>query len=116
MSARALRQSARGEAPRRDALALVSGPSDVIGLAIFLQPPAAGEAAGAASRVPVCPLLSLGLFWEVSTRASPRPAASTDVPMNQIRFFKNGRDQGVAFENVPPGALARDARAARYVA
>ena len=88
--AQSLTRSARGKGlVVTRSLALVAGPSDVIGLAIFLQPPAAGEAAG---------------------------AASTDVPMNQIRFFKNGRDQGVAFENVPPGALARDARAARYVA
>ena len=86
----------------------------MIGLAIFLQPPAAVEAAGAASRVPVCPLLSLGLFREVSTRASPRPAASTDVPMNQIRFFKNGRDQGVAFENVPRGHGSFSAGVGQY--
>lgn len=54
-----------------------AGPSDVIGLAVFLQPPDAG------------------------TSSSEMPAS--EMPANHIRFFKNGRDQGIAFTDIPPG-------------
>merc|ERR1711865_819323 len=55
----------------------LQGPSDVIGLAVFLQPPDAG------------------------TSSSEMPAS--EMPANHIRFFKNGRDQGIAFTDIPPG-------------
>lgn len=41
-----------------------------------------------------------------STGSASNGAVATGPNTNEIRFFKNGKDQGVAFTGIPPGAMS----------